>query len=56
MKVICCKCGKEYEYNGYPPTTLRVIDFFEGNIAEIIRCPYCGLEHTVLWMKRGTWG
>jgi len=51
MKVVCCDCGKTYEYE-YGTEVLRErIDLKDGNIADRIKCPHCGLEHLVIWVK-----
>ena len=49
MKVTCCDCGKSYLY---PEECVKeTIDLKDGNVADRIKCPHCGLEHLVVWVK-----
>ena len=48
MIVKCCDCGKTYDFetNIYAPTQLP-----DGNFLEKLKCPHCGLEHQIIWVK-----
>lgn len=52
MKVICCRCGKPYEYEHGVGVIKKTVDLGEGNAVDIIECPHCGLQHTIVWTKR----
>jgi len=57
MNLVCCKCEKpyEYEFGTDPEVIIKTLDLGDGNVVHRIRCPHCGLEHFVMWMKIGKW-
>ena len=48
MKVTCCTCGKTYDFEA---NVYQVIQLPDNNCLERLKCPYCGLEHQVIWVK-----
>ena len=50
MKVKCCDCGKTYEYD-MMQNVVNTFDLEYGNMAQIVKCPHCGLMHLVVWAK-----
>lgn len=51
-KVICCDCGKEYDLDEAAQEIYQIGDPKYRNVGYVIKCPYCGLSHDLLFLKK----